>query len=108
MLVAPAVGMWTVRLEAEGFNAPTAGFGTALLDTALVDAACREVGRDPAEIERTVAAFVELPGAVGARDFDRDSAPPITGGSGSSTTFGFGGSGSGCARSARRGGGVTW
>ena len=29
----------------------------------LVDAACRDVGRDPAEIERTVAAFVRLPGA---------------------------------------------
>ncbi len=29
----------------------------------LVDAACREVGRDPADIERTVAAFVRLPGA---------------------------------------------
>jgi alkanesulfonate monooxygenase SsuD/methylene tetrahydromethanopterin reductase-like flavin-dependent oxidoreductase (luciferase family) len=29
----------------------------------LVDAACRDVGREPAEIERTVAAFVRLPGA---------------------------------------------
>lgn len=46
----------------------------------LVDAACRDVGRDPAEIERTVAAYVELPGAQGTRAFDRDSAPPISGG----------------------------
>jgi alkanesulfonate monooxygenase SsuD/methylene tetrahydromethanopterin reductase-like flavin-dependent oxidoreductase (luciferase family) len=29
----------------------------------LVDTACRDVGRDPAEIERTVAVFVRLPGA---------------------------------------------
>ena len=45
----------------------------------LVDAACRDAGRDPAEVERTVAAYVELPGASGGRDFDRDSAPPIAG-----------------------------
>ena len=45
----------------------------------LVDAACREVGRDPATVERTVAAYVELPGATGARVFDRDTAPPISG-----------------------------
>lgn len=45
----------------------------------LVDAACRDVGRDPAQIARTVAALVELPGATGARDFDRESAPPIHG-----------------------------
>jgi alkanesulfonate monooxygenase SsuD/methylene tetrahydromethanopterin reductase-like flavin-dependent oxidoreductase (luciferase family) len=30
-----------------------------------VDAACHEVGRDPAEVERTVAVLVELPGGVG-------------------------------------------
>lgn len=45
----------------------------------LVDAACREVGRDPADVERTVAAYAELPGATGARVFDRDTAPPIGG-----------------------------
>jgi alkanesulfonate monooxygenase SsuD/methylene tetrahydromethanopterin reductase-like flavin-dependent oxidoreductase (luciferase family) len=45
----------------------------------LVDAACRDVGRDPSEIERTVAAFVRLPDAVGQRDFDRDEAPAISG-----------------------------
>ncbi len=30
-----------------------------------VDAACREVGRDPAEVERTVAVLVGFPGAEG-------------------------------------------
>ena len=45
----------------------------------LVDAACRDVGRDPGQVERTVAVFVELPGAQGARDFDRESAPPVRG-----------------------------
>ena len=45
----------------------------------LVDAACREVGRDPAAVERTAAVYVQLPGATGARDFDRDTAPPLAG-----------------------------
>ncbi len=31
------------------------------------------------EVGRTVAAYVELPGATGARTFDRDTAPPIAG-----------------------------
>ncbi len=44
-----------------------------------VEAACADVGRDPAEIERTVAVYVELPGATGARVFDRDTAPPVRG-----------------------------
>lgn len=46
---------------------------------ALVNAACAAVGRDPAEVERTVAVFVHLPGATGRRDFDRETAPPIEG-----------------------------
>ncbi|MEX1295132.1 MAG: LLM class flavin-dependent oxidoreductase [Candidatus Limnocylindrales bacterium] len=45
----------------------------------LVDAACADTGRGPDEVERTVAAFVELPGAQGLRVFDRHSAPPISG-----------------------------
>ena len=44
-----------------------------------VDSACADVGRDPREIERTVAVYVELPGATGARDFDRDTAAPVSG-----------------------------
>ncbi len=44
-----------------------------------VDAACAEVGRDPGTVERTVAAYVELPGSEGLRVFDRDTAPPISG-----------------------------
>ena len=32
---------------------------------AIVDDACRDVGRDPAEVERTVAVLVQLPGGVG-------------------------------------------
>jgi alkanesulfonate monooxygenase SsuD/methylene tetrahydromethanopterin reductase-like flavin-dependent oxidoreductase (luciferase family) len=31
----------------------------------VVDAACRDVGRDPAEIARTVAVMVRLPGGAG-------------------------------------------
>jgi alkanesulfonate monooxygenase SsuD/methylene tetrahydromethanopterin reductase-like flavin-dependent oxidoreductase (luciferase family) len=46
---------------------------------AIVDAACREVGRDPADVERTVAAFVRLPGATGARDAGRAGTSPIEG-----------------------------
>ena len=44
-----------------------------------VDAACVEVGRDPAAVERTVAVFVELPGAQALRVFDRHSAPALGG-----------------------------
>jgi hypothetical protein len=44
-----------------------------------VDEACRDVGRDPAAVERTLAVFVQLPGATGARDFDRYEAPPLVG-----------------------------
>jgi alkanesulfonate monooxygenase SsuD/methylene tetrahydromethanopterin reductase-like flavin-dependent oxidoreductase (luciferase family) len=42
-------------------NAPTGV--PALRD--VVDAACRDVGRDPADIERTVAVLVRMPGGVG-------------------------------------------
>jgi len=46
------------------------------LQRELVDAACREVERDPAEIERTVAALVRLPGAERQR---ADEVPLIEG-----------------------------
>jgi alkanesulfonate monooxygenase SsuD/methylene tetrahydromethanopterin reductase-like flavin-dependent oxidoreductase (luciferase family) len=45
----------------------------------LVDAACRDVGRDADEVERTVAAFVRLPGAERLRSVDPGSTPPIEG-----------------------------
>ncbi len=48
---------------------------------ATVDAACAEAGRDPAEVERTVALHVRLPGWVGRKMSDQTSAPfrPIEG-----------------------------
>ncbi len=55
----------------QGWNAWYVTYGNTPAGVAeqreLVDAACHEVGRDPAEIERTVAAFVRLPDAVHQR-----------------------------------------
>ena len=50
----------------------------------LVDAACVEVGRDPAEIERTVAVLVRLPGGTGRLQGNTptDPAPPLEGSTG--------------------------
>ena len=47
----------------------------------LVDAACREVGRDPAQVERTVAVQVRLPGGHGRiqGDYAKPGAPPLEG-----------------------------
>src|SRR4029077_18806944 len=47
----------------------------------LVDEACREVGRDPAEVERTVAALVRLPGGEGRLQgkTGQGAIPPIDG-----------------------------
>lgn len=45
----------------------------------LVDEACTDVGRDPAEVERTVAVLLHLDGRLGTRDFDRVAAPPLAG-----------------------------
>lgn len=47
----------------------------------LVDEACREVGRDPAEVERTVAVQVRLPGGQGRvqGDHARSVPPPLDG-----------------------------
>lgn len=47
-----------------------------------VDAACREVERDPADITRTAAVYVQLPGGTGREPGDptaRESSPPIAG-----------------------------
>jgi alkanesulfonate monooxygenase SsuD/methylene tetrahydromethanopterin reductase-like flavin-dependent oxidoreductase (luciferase family) len=72
-IAAPHVQIWNSWFT--GFGNRPAGVGPL---RSLVDDACREVGRDPAGIERTVAVFVELEGAVGARRPDPD-APPLAG-----------------------------
>ena len=48
---------------------------------ALVDAACRDVGRDPTEVERTVAVLVRLPGGEGRLQGDsrQRAIPPVDG-----------------------------
>ena len=48
---------------------------------AVVDDACREVGRDPSEVERTVAVLVRLPGGSGRLPGDsaRDPVMPLSG-----------------------------
>ena len=45
-----------------------------------VDEACREVGRDPAEVERTVAVLVRLPGGTGRLqgDLAQGRMPPVS------------------------------
>lgn len=47
----------------------------------LIDATCRDVGRNPADIERTVAVLVRLPGGTGRLqgDYAADPAPPLEG-----------------------------
>jgi len=47
----------------------------------VVDDACRDVGRDPADIERTVAVLVGLPGGTGRLSGNESHAaiPPVTG-----------------------------
>jgi hypothetical protein len=42
----------------------------------LVDATCRQVGRDPAEVERTVAVQVRLPGGMGRLQGSYSEEPP--------------------------------
>ncbi len=46
-----------------------------------VDRICRAAGRNPAEVERTVAMLVTLPGATGRRDADRWAVQPFAGSS---------------------------
>jgi probable F420-dependent oxidoreductase len=48
---------------------------------ALVDDACREVGREPGEVERTVAVLVRLPGGAGRLQGDpaQGLLPPVSG-----------------------------
>jgi len=59
-IAAPHVEAWNTWYAATG-NSPA---GVAPLRD-IVDAACRDVGRDPAEIERTAAVHVRLPGGTG-------------------------------------------
>jgi probable F420-dependent oxidoreductase len=59
-IAAPHVQAWNSWFADIG-NAPE---GVAALRD-VVDAACRDVGRDPAAIERTVAILVKLPGGTG-------------------------------------------
>jgi probable F420-dependent oxidoreductase len=48
----------------------------------VVDDACRDVGRDPAEVERTVAVLVRSAGGTGRLqgDYANDEVPPLEGG----------------------------
>ena len=59
-IAAPHVEAWNTWFADTG-NSPA---GVAPLRE-IVDAACRDVGRDPAEIERTVAVHVRMPGGRG-------------------------------------------
>ncbi len=70
-LTLPWVDSWNAWYTWFG-NAPE-GYG-ALRDQ--VDAACRAAGRDPAEVERTVALLVGLPGATGRRNGDLSEPHP--------------------------------
>ena len=72
----PHVDAWNAWFDAFG-NAP-AGV-PALRDR--VDAACRDAGREPAAVARTLAVHVRLPGGVGRLwgDVGRPSITPIAG-----------------------------
>jgi alkanesulfonate monooxygenase SsuD/methylene tetrahydromethanopterin reductase-like flavin-dependent oxidoreductase (luciferase family) len=59
-IAAPYVDAWNAWYADSGNRPP----GVAPLRE-RVDAACREAGRDPAAIERTVAVLVRLPGGTG-------------------------------------------
>ena len=75
-ITVPHIDAWNAWYQQTG-NQPE---GVApLRDT--VDAACRVAGRNPAEIERTVAVLIELPGSSGRKDAFEVSldAPPLRG-----------------------------
>ncbi len=73
----PYVDLWNVWHAWHG-NRPS-GFGEV---NATIDDACREVGRDPAEVGRTTALYWQFAGGTGRvqSNPDRDSAPPLSGG----------------------------
>jgi alkanesulfonate monooxygenase SsuD/methylene tetrahydromethanopterin reductase-like flavin-dependent oxidoreductase (luciferase family) len=70
-IAVPHVQSWNTWFSDIG-NAPA---GVAALRE-RVDAACRDVGRDPAEVERTVAVLVRLPGGTGRIQGSYAEAPP--------------------------------
>ena len=72
----PHVQAWNVWFSDTG-NSPA---GVPPLRD-LVDDVCREVGRDPSSVERTVAVLVRLPGGRGRVTVDSDAAalPPVEG-----------------------------
>jgi alkanesulfonate monooxygenase SsuD/methylene tetrahydromethanopterin reductase-like flavin-dependent oxidoreductase (luciferase family) len=70
-LTVPHVDAWNAWYDWTG-NRPE-GLGPL---REKVDAAARAAGRDPGEIERTVAVLVRLPRASGGREYD---APPLAG-----------------------------
>jgi probable F420-dependent oxidoreductase len=70
-IAAPHVQSWNSWF-ADTANSPN---GVSRLRE-TVDAACRDVGRDPSQIERTVAVQVQLPGGTGRIQGDYAAAPP--------------------------------
>jgi len=73
----PHVDLWNVWHVWYG-NTP-GGFAEV---NATIDAACRQVGRDPEEVGRTTAVYWQFPEGTGrgAAAPDRPTAPPLTGG----------------------------
>jgi alkanesulfonate monooxygenase SsuD/methylene tetrahydromethanopterin reductase-like flavin-dependent oxidoreductase (luciferase family) len=73
---APHINAWNAWYNATG-NSPV---GVAPL-IATVDAAARAAGRDPAEIERTVAVLVQMPGGTGrfAGNYTASRIPALAG-----------------------------
>jgi probable F420-dependent oxidoreductase len=70
-IAAPHVQTWNSWYADTG-NSPS---GVARL-RGVVDEACRDVGRNPADIERTVAVLVRLPGGTGRVQGSYAEAPP--------------------------------
>jgi len=70
----PHVDAWNAWYSATG-NRPE---GVAPL-RAQVDAACLAAGRKPADVQRTVAVLVQLPGAIGRRNDEATRVQPLEG-----------------------------